>query len=129
MAFYLRRSISESGYGSRLNRGLGGGFCGGSNNVFLPSSFAADGGAESNSFGNFGTNEKQTMKNLNDRLASYLEKVRALEKANTELQDKIREWYEKQGAIDATTADYSKYYSTINELRSKVGWSFFINVL
>ena len=59
------------------------------------------------------------MQNLNDRLAAYLDKVRALEEANTDLEVKIREWYKKQGP--GPDRDYSPYYRTIEELRNKVG--------
>ncbi|XP_036985598.2 keratin, type I cytoskeletal 19 [Artibeus jamaicensis] len=63
-------------------------------------------------------NEKLTMQNLNDRLASYLEKVRSLEAANGDLEVKIRDWYQKQGLGPAR--DYSHYYQTIGELRDKI---------
>ncbi|XP_016070592.1 PREDICTED: keratin, type I cytoskeletal 19 [Miniopterus natalensis] len=63
-------------------------------------------------------NEKVTMQNLNDRLASYLEKVRALEAANGDLEVKIRDWYQKQGPGPAR--EYSHYYKTIEELRDKI---------
>lgn len=76
--------------------------------------------------GNFGSvdgllagGEKATMQNLNDRLASYLDKVRALEEANTELEVKIRDWYQKQAPGPAR--DYSGYYHTIEDLKNKVG--------
>ncbi|XP_010218065.1 PREDICTED: LOW QUALITY PROTEIN: keratin, type I cytoskeletal 14-like [Tinamus guttatus] len=58
------------------------------------------------------------MQNLNDRLAAYLDKVRALEEANTDLEVKIREWYKKQAP--GPDRDYSPYYRTIEELRTKV---------
>lgn len=61
--------------------------------------------------------EKVTMQNLNDRLASYLEKVRSLESANTKLEQQIRDWYQKQ---TPTVRDYSKYEAIISQLRQKV---------
>ncbi|KAM5332423.1 LOW QUALITY PROTEIN: keratin, type I cytoskeletal 19-like [Glossophaga mutica] len=62
--------------------------------------------------------EKLTMQNLNNSLASYLEKVRTLEVANGDLEVKIRDWYQKQGPRPAR--DYSHYYQTIGELRDKI---------
>lgn len=88
-----------SGFGAGFGSGFGGGFGGGDG--ILPAG------------------EKETMQNLNDRLAAYLDKVRALEDANTDLEVKIREWYKKQGP--GPDRDYSPYYRTIEELRSKVG--------
>ncbi|XP_069093737.1 keratin, type I cytoskeletal 19-like isoform X1 [Pleurodeles waltl] len=64
------------------------------------------------------TNEKETMKNLNDRLASYMDKVRELEEGNNDLASKIREWHAKR----ATTAkrDYSAYEKTIADLQAQI---------
>ena len=59
------------------------------------------------------------MQNLNDRLASYLDKVRALEEANADLEVKIRDWYQKQSPA-SPERDYSHYFKTIEELRDKV---------
>ncbi|XP_025926994.1 LOW QUALITY PROTEIN: keratin, type I cytoskeletal 14-like [Apteryx rowi] len=94
------------GYGGSFGSGFGGGFGGGYGGSF--------GGGE----GILQAGEKATMQNLNDRLAAYLDKVRALEEANTDLEVKIREWYKKQAP--GPDRDYSPYYRTIEELRSKV---------
>uniref|UniRef100_A0A8C5X8I7 Keratin, type I cytoskeletal 20 n=1 Tax=Malurus cyaneus samueli TaxID=2593467 RepID=A0A8C5X8I7_9PASS len=63
-------------------------------------------------------NEKSTMQNLNDRLASYLERVRSLEKSNSHIEMQIKEWYEKN--TRSVGQDYSSYFKTIEELRSKI---------
>ncbi|XP_030364340.1 keratin, type I cytoskeletal 20-like [Strigops habroptila] len=63
-------------------------------------------------------NEKATMQNLNDRLASYLEKVRSLEKANSQIEKQIKEWYEKN--TTDIRHDYSSYFKTIEELQNKI---------
>ncbi|XP_006746952.1 keratin, type I cytoskeletal 19 [Leptonychotes weddellii] len=95
-------SSSSGGYG----RGYGGGYGG-----------SVVGGL-AGSDGLLAGNEKLTMQNLNDRLASYLDKVRALEEANGDLEVKIRDWYQKQGAGPAR--DHSHYFKTIEELRDKI---------
>ncbi|XP_058558737.1 keratin, type I cytoskeletal 19 [Neofelis nebulosa] len=87
-------SSSSGGYGSSFAGGLAG------------------------SDGLLSGNEKLTMQNLNDRLASYLDKVRALEEANGDLEQKIRDWYQKQGP--GPSRDYSHYFKTIEDLRDKI---------
>ncbi|NXD17598.1 K1C42 protein, partial [Nothocercus nigrocapillus] len=64
------------------------------------------------------SDEKLTMQNLNDRLASYMDTVRNLEKENAQLEQLIREWYQKQGP--AGTKDYSHYYGTIEGLQNEL---------
>uniref|UniRef100_A0A3Q2W0H0 Keratin, type I cytoskeletal 13-like n=2 Tax=Haplochromis burtoni TaxID=8153 RepID=A0A3Q2W0H0_HAPBU len=63
-------------------------------------------------------NKKMAMQNLNDRLASYLEKVRNLETANAELELKIKEFLEKKTKVEGN--DYSAYYATIKDLQNKI---------
>ncbi|XP_058531787.1 keratin, type I cytoskeletal 28 [Ochotona princeps] len=79
-------------------------------------------GFAGNEGGLFSGNEKVTMQNLNDRLASYLDNVRALEEANAELERKIKGWYEKYGpgSCRGLDHDYSRYHLTIEDLKSKV---------
>ncbi|KAM3923819.1 keratin, type I cytoskeletal 47 kDa-like [Leptodactylus fuscus] len=113
-------SYGGGSYGGSFGGGFGGSFGGGSGGGFSLSS--AGGSSGGFSAGGFGGNDKQTMQNLNDRLASYLDKVRALEAANTDLEVKIREWYEKRvsGGVDGASKDYSKYYAIINDLRNQI---------
>uniref|UniRef100_A0A8C9KIP2 IF rod domain-containing protein n=1 Tax=Panthera tigris altaica TaxID=74533 RepID=A0A8C9KIP2_PANTA len=68
--------------------------------------------------GSFNGNEKETMQFLNDRLASYLEKVRQLERENAELETRIRERCQQQEPF--VCPSYQSYFRTIEELQQKV---------
>lgn len=61
--------------------------------------------------------EKETMQGLNDRLASYLERVRSLEADNRRLEIKIREHLEKKGP---QVRDWGHYFKTIEDLRAQI---------
>ncbi|XP_069489044.1 keratin, type I cytoskeletal 47 kDa-like [Ambystoma mexicanum] len=121
-----------SGYGGGL--GQGGGFGGGGHSSGGFGGYAGSGGPGAGSWGGgsgsfsigdglLAGGEKQTMQNLNDRLATYLDKVRALEEANTDLENKIKAWYEKHrpgGALGASGYDYSKYYPIMEDLKKQI---------
>ncbi|XP_040353465.1 keratin, type I cytoskeletal 16 isoform X3 [Herpailurus yagouaroundi] len=104
-----------SGFGGGYGGGLGGGFGGGLGAGFGGGFGAGFGGGDG---GLLSGNEKLTMQNLNDRLASYLDKVRALEEANADLEVKIRDWYQRQRPSEVK--DYSPYFKTIEDLRNKI---------
>lgn len=107
-----------SGFGGSGGFSGGGGF-GGGGGSFGGGSFGGVGFGEDG--GLLSTNEKLTMQNLNDRLASYMDKVRHLEEENTQLEHMIREWYKNQGP--SGTRDYTHYYRTIDELQNQVGYN------
>ncbi|XP_066220510.1 keratin, type I cytoskeletal 42 [Saccopteryx leptura] len=103
-------SVSSSRFTSGLGGGYGGGYSCNLGGGFSPSIGVSE--------ALLGGSEKETMQNLNDRLASYLDKVRALEEANADLEVKIRDWYKKQGPEPGR--DYSPYFKTIEDLRNKI---------
>ncbi|XP_062994228.1 keratin, type I cytoskeletal 17-like [Elgaria multicarinata webbii] len=67
----------------------------------------------------FSTNGKTIMQNLNDRLASYIDKVRCLEAENVALESNISDFYAKQGQA-GEPKDYSHFCHEIEELKNQV---------
>ncbi|XP_010633771.1 keratin, type I cuticular Ha3-I [Fukomys damarensis] len=68
--------------------------------------------------GSFNGSEKETMQFLNDRLGSYLEKVRQLERENCELERRIQERSQQQEP--SLCPSYQSYFRTIEELQQKI---------
>lgn len=112
-------SLSSSTTGSRVARSVYGGAGGRNVQVSTSNGYGFDLGGLGGDSSSFvlGSSEKGTMQNLNDRLAVYLQKVRSLESANSQLEIQIRQWYDKQ---TPTVNDYSKYDVIIADLRAKV---------
>ncbi|KAM4594585.1 keratin, type I cytoskeletal 20-like [Fundulus diaphanus] len=106
---YLRCSAPSvyggaGGYGTRISSSSS------SSSVFSYSGSLATGGELTNG-------GKFTMQNLNDRLASYLEKVRFLDDRNKELQLNIDKFCMKKTYV---TKDYKSYFSTIEDLKAEI---------
>uniref|UniRef100_A0A8D1J4J7 Keratin, type I cytoskeletal 17 n=1 Tax=Sus scrofa TaxID=9823 RepID=A0A8D1J4J7_PIG len=113
----LGSALGGSSYSSCYSFGSGGGYGSGG---YGSSGYGSGGygGGFGGVDGLLAGSEKATMQNLNDRLASYLDKVRALEEANADLEVKIRDWYQRQAPGPAP--DYSHYFKTIEDLKSKI---------
>ncbi|XP_021234825.1 keratin, type I cytoskeletal 18 [Numida meleagris] len=100
---------TSSTYGGNYGAGYGAGYGGGYG--------AGYGGSLLLSGSGVVQNEKETMQDLNERLATYLEKVRSLEHDNQRLEAQIRESLAKRGP---STRDWGHYWDTIQQLRDKI---------
>uniref|UniRef100_G1SWB4 Keratin 26 n=1 Tax=Oryctolagus cuniculus TaxID=9986 RepID=G1SWB4_RABIT len=83
---------------------------------------AISAGFLANDYGLLVGNGKVAMQNLNDRLASYLDHVRALEEENAYLEQKINGWCKKYGpgCSRGLDHDYSRYFPVIEDLKSQI---------
>ncbi|XP_044155454.1 keratin, type I cytoskeletal 19-like [Bufo gargarizans] len=58
------------------------------------------------------------MQHLNNRLETYLKKVRSLEQQNGHLEGNIRDWYERNQP--STLPDFSSYFRAIQDLQRQI---------
>ncbi|XP_006774501.1 PREDICTED: keratin, type I cytoskeletal 20 [Myotis davidii] len=126
----LQRSLSSSSQASMVNMYRAGGRqllgaapsvyggAGGHGTRISTSKSLVSYGNDLNKGDLFFGNEKMAMRNLNDRLASYLEKVRSLEQSNLQLEMQIKQWYESN--VPSTSRDYGAYYKQIEELQAQI---------
>ncbi|XP_073349882.1 keratin, type I cytoskeletal 50 kDa-like [Pagrus major] len=111
------RRVGSSGAGS-VYGGAGGSGVRVSKASFTSSAAGAGGGFNLSDAIDVSASEKATMQNLNDRLASYLEKVRSLEKANSDLELKIRQFLESKTAPEAH--NFQHFSVRINDMQHQI---------
>ncbi|XP_063281573.1 keratin, type I cytoskeletal 19-like [Pelobates fuscus] len=117
---YSSSSLNGGSYSSPSTHGLDGGSRVSYSKTWSLSSSGSGGCDYSKDYSEsvLSHNGKETMQNLNDRLASYLEKVHSLENANTELENKIQGWHKNRTTNNKK--DYSRYEQAIKDLQTQL---------